>query len=1273
MNKKFLSAILFGALAIASTGSFVSCADNDSDIAALQDQNSELKAQLASLKTQLQAELKGAASEAAAAAVEAKLSTLDAATPENMAATLAALQGDFKTTEAKVIALQTQIKALEGLQNVDVNELLSVIEKAKENAGSADIAGISALVDALDADVNTLVSALRSLVFQPEFYVDGIEAAEYTYLRYVDLWEKGDAFALTTASSDEVSHDVWMAAPGGFYPTDYDRKNIKMAIKDGFKFQYFHTGDLADVQYEDTKINASSLVPTCKGEEDKTTCLHDGCTYPADDCGKAVAEKDGYHKFVGKNILNTVVFAKNPANAKVNTEDATLAIKNIMAMTRANEATIKVVDVDNAAQPGYAVVTYYVENPEKLITANHDEEYGVLNKVENTTIIKLQAGAAENTTVESDWAALYETSIQPVAIALNEKAKAGHATEKDSKWFAPIQCSGKANIYNELHKNPYEAADALARTAEIDYLSQGVNIADHIELHFVKRDAEKADHKHNPTAAEVQHPHVTMSLAEAAYKFGFEYEFNLVPYIIDDNKTNNSAYAHLVDGKVAGGKTAQGVEFPGLDLKDAVIIPNTVEEDPTLVKGTPWNLIPKKAVENSTYKSNDGYEQGASSVDREPLVQVLVKKDGKVILDGYVSFIITRTVGNVLAPVFDLGSQEKSCNYLHYSMTWNQVSELLYEKTANQGLGMSKLEFEESYELAMYDKWKEDPTTNPVTYPQVVKQFTNVQVDADGNVTADELPYEKTYANIFQEFDPNGIATTTLHLSLDKYDQQYVYEKKDRTDILYVMYVRKGSQTGDNHTTLHGILVPIKIALDEVKGLEYSVKNVNFWYDKTGAPNILDSIGINNQSIRFNVNYGKDNINTYEYENGTTDNETFKAEGASVASDVLGFVRDINDAWDGKALKFNKAGVYTKGEKPVYYFHPLTKKVEVKDEYSGTIYCLDVDNDNMFCDIWVDGDDPVVYEGVNKHEDEFCKAVSNEAPEYVKNAEKNHQVNTKKGIYLNNKLYAYVKGQPSTRVQIAEMNRYTGEVWYKWETTNDMSKKVLNATGHRVAEEYAYIGIFLPNACDDAYYINYDAVPENIFAAYWLRPLDIEPSDTDKVIDAVNNASYISIFDKYNFKDWRDYVIVDKKQNPMDYTNVWLLAFYGVNSMTLHLEDVKTDMNGHNFAKKLDEVNQDIKLSYVEHNKTTVIGTLGSAATKTIDLRASGYNKASKGVKSTYDYIVEHFGYLKYENKGANVSNFNFIVPVTFGYDWGEITTNFTVSVIGTEGNHDGE
>lgn len=1219
MNKKFLSAILFGAL-VASTGSFVSCADNDGDIKELQDQNSELKAQLAQLKSELQAELKTAASASQVAAIEAKLSALEGVTSDNIAAVVAALKGDFSTQEAKVEALEIQIKAIEAAQLDNASAVLEALNKAKENS-SADMAALSDLVYALDADVNVLVSALRGLVFQPEFYVDGIEAAEYTYLKYVALDPKGDIFTKPEAYSNETSEDEFDYATGESYSYSYSPRNKKFVIDPNFVWGYAHIGDIKTSVTPNWDY--SSLASSCLSYENATNCAADGCLESPLESGYFVALPNGV-KTVGDNILNTVKFAKNPSNAKVTAEDLNLIVKNICAMTRANEASMKVVSVDD--QPGYVTVTYYVPTADvaKLITANNDESLSVLNLKENTTIFKLQSATATENAVESDWAALYETSIQPVAIALNDYAAKAHGTYP--AWYAPIKCGSK--LPNELHKNPYEAAADEVRTAEIDYLSEGVDIAKHIELHFVKRDMEKEDRKHEADQREIQHPHVTMTLAEAAYKYGFTYEFKLVPYTIDDNKTNNSAYAHQKDGLYA----------------NSIIVPNTVEEGRDQFGGTP-----KKATEYSK-NQKDGYEQGASSVDKEPLVQILVKKGDDVILDGYVSLIITRTVGNVMAPVFDLGSQAKSCEAITYAQTWNQVSELLYEQTAKDGLGMSKLEFEETYQLLKYDG------------KDAAMQF---DVKADGEVyTATPIAYENTYTQVKQEFDPNGITNTVLTLTLDKYDQQYVYEPNEAikkpalSDIIYVMYVRRGT---NSHSTFSGIVVPLKIALDEVKALEYSEKNINYWYDKTGKPNILDSIGINHQSIRLNVNYALDKGDTYTTENGTLNDEKFN--GVTVE----GFVRDLDDAWDGKALKVGANKVKTQAN---YYFHPLTKNVVVTDEYSGVQYQLDVDSESMFCAIWVKGDDPVDGEGADKHEHLVSDEISKKDAGFVKQAEKDNNVDVTKGIYTNTKLYAYEVGKKdATRTLIAEMNGKTGDVHYMY---NDMSKKVLNATNHRAAEEYAFVGIYLANECNIAKYINYNDVPENIFAAYWLRPLDIKPCDNDTVIDATNNAYYISIFDKYNFSDWRDYSIVDKTKKPMDYKNVWLLAFYGVKYMTLNLDKVTTTMNKHNIdTDLLTSVNQDIKISYVEHNKTTVIGKLGDVATKTINLAT--FNKESMGVKSTYDQIVDHFGYLKYENKGANVSNFKFRVPVTFGYDWGEITTTFEIQVIGTEGNHDGE
>ena len=81
MNKKFLSAILFGALMVTSTGTFVSCKDYDEDIDGLQTQVDSNKSAIAAVKgleTQVTA-LQAALGTAQSTADAAKKAAADAA------------------------------------------------------------------------------------------------------------------------------------------------------------------------------------------------------------------------------------------------------------------------------------------------------------------------------------------------------------------------------------------------------------------------------------------------------------------------------------------------------------------------------------------------------------------------------------------------------------------------------------------------------------------------------------------------------------------------------------------------------------------------------------------------------------------------------------------------------------------------------------------------------------------------------------------------------------------------------------------------------------------------------------------------------------------------------------------------------------------------------------------------------------------------------------------------------------------------------------------
>ena len=100
MNKKFLSAILFGALMVTSTGTFVSCKDYDDDIENLQGQidNLATKSDVEAKLSQLQAALDAAKAESSANAAD-----------------IAALEKEVASMMAKVeAAIEAEIKAMPG-------------------------------------------------------------------------------------------------------------------------------------------------------------------------------------------------------------------------------------------------------------------------------------------------------------------------------------------------------------------------------------------------------------------------------------------------------------------------------------------------------------------------------------------------------------------------------------------------------------------------------------------------------------------------------------------------------------------------------------------------------------------------------------------------------------------------------------------------------------------------------------------------------------------------------------------------------------------------------------------------------------------------------------------------------------------------------------------------------------------------------------------------------------------------------------------------------
>ena len=181
MNKKFLSAILFGALMVTSTGTFVSCKDYDEDIENLQTQIDKLatKDELTSQIASLQSALSTAAAEAAAAKTAAA-DALAKATAADKAAAQATL--DAATAKADAIAAA---KAEVAAAKAALEEAVDAKFENFQAELSATVAGLTAKVEKLTGLTTEMITSIEwQFGYDKDFGTFGGQSNDNGFLWY---------------------------------------------------------------------------------------------------------------------------------------------------------------------------------------------------------------------------------------------------------------------------------------------------------------------------------------------------------------------------------------------------------------------------------------------------------------------------------------------------------------------------------------------------------------------------------------------------------------------------------------------------------------------------------------------------------------------------------------------------------------------------------------------------------------------------------------------------------------------------------------------------------------------------------------------------------------------------------------------------------------------------------------------------------------------------------------------------------------------------------
>ena len=512
MNKKILSALLLGALTVASTGTLVSCKDYDDDIANLQKQIDENRKSI----EQIEALIKGG-------------SVITGTTTTANGVTVTLSDGSkFELTNGKDGApgtawtigsdgywycdkgngegsKKTDYKALgedgdpgqpgtpgtpgndgkDGkyyVPNEETNTFWVYNDGDKEpydshisflGGGSGSNQGVTAVLSNSNIILNgvqgtdgsvvlSLTGDLRSLVFKPYVYFDGIETIEYPWL-------------------------------GGNY--------LKDVTSESFNNRQNKTVTGTDDWQSDT---------------------------PAYVIGK----------------IKAVDYHMNPANSSVESSDvlgfAQLNSDIYYTSTRAAEEdkpVVKYSDKKFATNDGILTAGLEIEHADKVnqTPTSATEQQGLTVALQ----AKNHADGKEQT-ITSDYALVMPVKAELLGIAWNKKPTYYAVNNGENTITGDMTCPATSSVKDLVFDTPKGALqNADGAALELYYDNQnGISLIDYLSVHYQQ---EKINNRSNKKHGNI--------LPSEMGDWNLSYDFKLVDYTVDGNVTGDSKYAKMLDSK----------------------------------------------------------------------------------------------------------------------------------------------------------------------------------------------------------------------------------------------------------------------------------------------------------------------------------------------------------------------------------------------------------------------------------------------------------------------------------------------------------------------------------------------------------------------------------------------------------------------------------------------------------------------------------------------------------------------------------------------------
>jgi peptidoglycan hydrolase CwlO-like protein len=543
-----------------------------SDLAGLSAKYNSLSTELASAVADI-AELK--------TAVKGQQAALEAFS--NGSGDYSKIKDDITALLTKLSALETQVNAMTTGQTTTVAQEITTIKSDLEPLKTS-VSTLETQIDAVNKDLNTiataLAKALRSLVYVPSLYVDGIESIEYPYVVDTAIVEDANSMdkdrpARTTQGFEDAGKKI-IEAKGTAAAKLAKLRDWKFPAS-GFSVDYF--GPAWPVDYHMNPSRATIAWEDIQGWNRRN----------AEVITRSTAGDNGAIQLRDKYADGTQLFG-------VKNGIVTVGLKVTDPKNLANHAT----PTEKDGRPGKAT--------EEKTTSNYQYD----------DIIALQVKSGKDTLITSDYAMIYPEKVWPEAIIWNNKPNKLYRNTINFDEKCPYD--GTVHVWD----NPYEALGCNDATVypdiELQYDDEkGIRLGDYLGIHYV-RDCKTLSKKVPGTWA----------YGEEA-KWGFYYEFQRVGYSIDGNITIDSNYALFKD-EDANGVSKEGVieawnvDASGNTIKEknlaAVgreplvrVFVKRISDDKPVLDGYILIHITRKAADTPTEKEDLAYEPGSLKFD----------------------------------------------------------------------------------------------------------------------------------------------------------------------------------------------------------------------------------------------------------------------------------------------------------------------------------------------------------------------------------------------------------------------------------------------------------------------------------------------------------------------------------------------------------------------------------------------------------------------------------------------------------------------------------